>query len=120
MGKPSFVCVPGAWHTPAGYDALIKLLQKDGYDAVAVSLPSVGCKPVTYDFSEDVEAIRSTVTKLSDDGKDVIPVLHSYGGMCGGQALEGLAKEERASKGLKGGVVRGMFQYSMVVLLNLY
>ncbi|CAG8960804.1 hypothetical protein HYFRA_00002341 [Hymenoscyphus fraxineus] len=115
MTKPTFVCVPGAWHTPSGYDALITLLQNDGYEAIAVSLPSVGCKPVTYDFSEDVEAIRSTITKLADDGKDVIPVLHSYGGMCGGQALEGLSKKERATKGMKGGVVRVVYVMAMML-----
>jgi hypothetical protein len=106
MNNPTFVCVPGAWHTPVAYDPLKSILETEGFECVRVSLPSVGCKPVTYDFTEDVEAIRSTFQDLADQGKDIIPVMHSYSGMCGSQAIEGFAKEERVSKGLKGGVVR--------------
>jgi pimeloyl-ACP methyl ester carboxylesterase len=115
MGKPTFVCVPGAWHTPSAYGALQTILKSHGYEYILISLPSVGCKPVTYDFSEDVAIIRKTITDLVDEGKDVIPVLHSYGGMPGSQALEGLGKDERNSRGLAGGVVRLVYVMAMML-----
>lgn len=105
---PTFVCVPGAWNGPSCYEPLKSILEAENYECVTISLPSVGCKPVTFDFTEDVDAVRRTIQKLADEGKDIILVLHSYGGMCGSQALEGLAKKERESQGLQDGVVRSM------------
>jgi hypothetical protein len=77
MNKPTFVCVPGAWHGPSCYDSLKSILEGEGYDCVTITLPSVGCKPVTFDFTEDVDAVRLAIQRLADDGKDIIPVMHS-------------------------------------------
>jgi hypothetical protein len=77
MGNPTFLFIPGAWHIPAAYGPVQSILEGDGFECVTVSLPSVGCKPVTYDFTEDVEAIRSAVLKLVEGGKEVIVVMPS-------------------------------------------
>ena len=42
---------------------------------------------------------------LFQKGFDVITVLHSYGGIVGGAAMEGLYKHERLSKGEIGGII---------------
>ena len=77
MSKPTFVCVPGAWHEPSYYDLL------------------------------DVQKIRDTVTKLvEEEEKTVILVLHSYAGMPGGQALENLDFQSRKARNLKGVVAK--------------
>ena len=66
--------------------------------------------PPNMTFDEDVKAIRDTLTKLVDtEEKDVILVVHSYTGMPGAEAPEGLGKKDRQAKGLKGGVVRLVF-----------
>lgn len=109
MSKPIFVCVPGASHSHLIWEPLKRALAFHGYTTVPLALPSVGGNPPTYDFNEDVQAIRNLVTEISDSGSDVIVVLHSYSGLPGGEALRGLSKVERQQRGLKGGVVRLVF-----------
>lgn len=109
MSKPIFVCVPGASHSQIIWEPLKVALSFHGYTAVPLSLPSVGGKPPTYDFSEDVQAIRNLVIEISDSGSDVILVLHSYAGLPGGEALQGLSKSDRQQRGLRGGVIRIVF-----------
>ena len=114
MSKPVFVCLHGAWHSPACYDAVKSTLAQDGYLCVCPSLPSVGGSPPTSDFTEDVTTIRSTVAELVKE-HDVIVVMHSYSGIPGGQALEGLDKKTTMERGLKGGVVRLVYIMSFMV-----
>lgn len=109
MSKPVFVCVPGASHSHLIWEPLKVALSFYGYTVVPLPLPSVGGNPPTYDFSEDVQAIRNIVIEISDSGSDVILVLHSYAGLPGGEALQGLSKAERQRQGLRGGVVRIVF-----------
>lgn len=112
MSKPIFVCVPGASHSPLIWEPLQRSLAFHGYTTVPLSLPSVGGNPPTYDFSEDVQAIRNLCTEIADSGSDVILVLHGYAGLPGGEALRGLGKGERQQRGLRGGVIRLVFMMS--------
>ena len=66
------------------------------------------------DFTEDVKTIRSAVEELVQE-KDVIVVMHSYSGIPGGQALEGLDKQSCEEKGMKGGVVRLVYMMAFIV-----
>ncbi|KAF9772488.1 hypothetical protein IL306_009792 [Fusarium sp. DS 682] len=43
-------------------------------------------------FKDDVDAARSAITKETDNGRDVIVIAHSYGGMVGNSVIKGLAK----------------------------
>ena len=115
MGKPTFVLVPGAWHTPAIYDGVIEALVEHGYAAVKVDLPSVEATPPTYDFAEDVGAIIAAVTILVDEGKDVVVVAHSYSGQPVGEIPRELSKKARGDKGLLGGVTRLVFIMAFLV-----
>ena len=114
MPKPAFVCLHGAWHSPACYDAVKSILTQDGYLCICPSLPSVGCNPPISDFTEDVRTIRSAVADLVKD-YDVIVVMYSYSGIPGGQALDGLDKKTTTEQGLKGGVVRLVYIMSFIV-----
>lgn len=40
-----------------------------------------------------------------DGGKEIVLVMHSYGGMPGGAAAYGLSKQERSAVGLRGGII---------------
>ncbi|KAJ8133347.1 hypothetical protein O1611_g284 [Lasiodiplodia mahajangana] len=99
MPDPVFVLLHGAWHSPQCWSRLIAELE----NAVAPSLPSCGSTPPTPDWTEDVQVIRSTVSGLVVE-RDVVVVMHSFSGMTGGTALEGLDKEACSAKGLQGGV----------------
>jgi hypothetical protein len=54
---------------------------------------------------EDTALVHSTVSKLVEAGRDVVVVVHSYGGIPGSDAMKGLARDERSGKGLRGGEV---------------
>lgn len=109
MSRPTFVCVPGAAHSPIIYDPVKSVLAYHGYEVVPLGLPSVGGTPATYDFTEDVRTIRNYIAQLADTGRDVILVMHGYSGIPGGEALRGLAKSDRERRGLRGGVIRLVF-----------
>jgi pimeloyl-ACP methyl ester carboxylesterase len=115
MSKPIFVLLHGAWHTPRCWARLVSELDKAGYESVAPALPSSGSTPPTPDWAEDVATIRKTVSDLIEKQRDVVVVMHSFSGMTGGTALDGLDKESRTSKNLKGGVVRLVYVVAFLV-----
>lgn len=114
MSKPTFVLLHGAWHTPRCWDRLTAQLDAAGYTWVAPALPSSGSNPPIPDWSRDVETIRDTVSSLIQE-HDVVVVTHSFSGMTGGTALEGLDKDASLAKGLKGGVVRIVYIAAFLV-----
>lgn len=89
-------------------------LKKSGYSAKTPALPSNGSVPPTPDWAEDIDAIRTTVSKLDVD-QDVVVVMHSFSGMTGGTALDGLDKDSCRAKGLKGGIVRLVYLAAFLV-----
>ncbi|MCJ1232850.1 hypothetical protein MMC14_000804 [Varicellaria rhodocarpa] len=93
LDKPTFVCLHGAWHSPACFNDLSVVLAAYDYTCVCPALPFTGSNPPTYDFTEDVDTIRSVVTELVEKEQDVIVLMHSYSGIPGGQALENLDKK---------------------------
>jgi pimeloyl-ACP methyl ester carboxylesterase len=115
MSKPTFVLLHGAWHTPKCWTLLTTHLTKAGYEAIAPALPSSGSNPPTPDWSADISLIRNTVSDLVDQGRDVVVVMHSFSGMTGGTALQGLGKEERLQEGKSGGVVRLVYVVAFLV-----
>jgi pimeloyl-ACP methyl ester carboxylesterase len=114
MSKPVFVLLHGAWHTPRCWDLLAAQLDAAGYKSVAPALPSSGSSLPTPDWSADVKVIRETVSKLIQEN-DVVVVAHSFSGMTGGTALEGLDKATALSKGLTGGVIRMVYIAAFLV-----
>ena len=115
MAKPIFVLLHGAWHTPQCWATLTKALDRAGYDAVAPQMPSSGSNPPTPDWVQDIQVIRHTVTKLADDNKEIVLVVHSFSGMTGGTALKGLGKQERQKHDLPGGVIRLVYINAFLV-----
>jgi hypothetical protein len=107
--KPVIVLVPGAWHTPEGFTPLITLLSIANYSCIPISLPSISAHPGHPDFSQDVAAVRNTVTTLANEGKDIVVVMHSNGSVPGSSALLNLSKSERHNEGKTGGVIRVVY-----------
>lgn len=102
---PTLLIVHGAWHTPHCFDYFTELLEKRGFEVVRPLLPTCnGDNPPTKTLEDDVQAVRDHAEKLVNDGKDVIAILHSYGGTVGTDALYGLSKSARKGKGLEGGI----------------
>lgn len=99
--KPEFVIVPGAWHGPESFDPTSALLEKAGYAVHGVQLPCFGAQPPLENFDPDVAAIRDVVNKVLSAGRDVVLIMHSYGGVVGCEALSEYVQE--AGKGGKEG-----------------
>ena len=117
--KPTVVIVPGAWHSPLHYDALITFLEAAGYPTVSRRLPSVDtATPNLTTANGDAQFIAQQVlTPLLNDGKDIVLVAHSYGGIPGGAAANGLSKTDRTAAGLHGGII-GLIWIAALVAPN--
>ena len=117
--KPTILIIPGAFATPDLYDEVVNPLAAQGYSIRALHLPSVGYaqeRPGT--MMDDAAFIASEVSKLADEGKDVVLIAHSYGGVPATQSTKGVGKVERQSQEKKGGIVRLAYMTAMVPALE--
>lgn len=112
--KPTIVFIPGAWHSPAGFDGLLPPLHAAGYLTTAIHLPSTGVSPGLTSLDPDVKAVRDVVCGLVELGREVVIVAHSYGGVPTTEALAGLSLAQRKSSGLSGGVSHLIFISALV------
>lgn len=103
--KPTFLIVPGAWHQPLHYTTLVASLIGNGYDTTVVDLPTSSKGPPFAPYEADAAAVTALLTFEVNTGKDVTMVMHSYGGVCGSAAMQGLTKAARTAAGKKGGVI---------------
>lgn len=94
---PTLIFIPGSWHKPSCYDKVIKLLQ-DEYNikCISVTLPSTTDNP-NATFKDDIDAAQDAITSEMTQGRDVIVVAHSYGGMIGNSAIKGLTRPKTSS-----------------------
>ena len=107
---PTILFVPGLWEGSAPFSHVASLLQARGYPTEIATLPSTGTvSPGNPNMNDDILAIRSTVSKLVDDGQHVVLVLHSAGGFLGSNAIEGLSLKARQEKQIPGGVSKIVF-----------
>lgn len=89
---PTLVLVPGAWHKPACFDKMTNILQ-DSYKlrCVSITLPSTTGNPAAT-FKDDIDVAREAISKETSQGRNVVVIAHSYGGMVGNSAIRGFAK----------------------------
>jgi len=52
----------------------------------------------------DSKLVRQTATELIESGKEILVVLHSYGGIVGTNSLYGLGVQQRKQEGKEGGI----------------
>lgn len=87
--KPIFVLVPGAWHTPDAFKPLTDLLHSRGYETKSVSLATVSSSLSDRKSTDaDGTAIEAAVNEELAEGRDVVVVCHSYGGIATGEGLQ--------------------------------
>ena len=116
--KPTIVLVPGAWFSPTTYDEFLQFLREAGYPTRYASYPSLDpSEPLIADANLDTRAVYSDVLRplVEQEGKDVVVVMHSYGGVPGSAASTGLSKTKRTQENQKGGVI-GLIHISGFVL----
>lgn len=118
--KPTILFIHGAWHTPVHYRVFLDLLQAKGYDVVAPELPSNHFAKFEGDAANDpseadVQYFAGLARELADQGKEIVCVMHSYGGAVGTEAMVGLGLETRKKQGLEGGVKRLVYICAFMV-----
>ncbi|KAH6672230.1 Alpha/beta hydrolase fold-1 [Halenospora varia] len=87
--KPTLILVPGAWHLPTYYSKITALLTPQSYTCIPVSLPSTNGTNTTT-LLDDITAVRTAIIAETSEGRDVVLVVHSYGGAVGASAVKGL------------------------------
>ncbi|KAL4873642.1 hypothetical protein BDV12DRAFT_50960 [Aspergillus spectabilis] len=112
---PTIVFSIGSWLTTASFDTLRATLTKRGISSEVPAHPSVGAEPPTKTLTDDIASLKSVLTRLVDEGKDVIVVGHSSGGISASGAVEGLAKADRKAAGQEGGIVMVVFMAAFVL-----
>ncbi|KAG0647787.1 hypothetical protein D0Z07_6870 [Hyphodiscus hymeniophilus] len=104
--KPTLILVPGAWHGPNTWDKVTALLEAQQYKCITVDLPSANSDP-SATLLDDVNAVRGPIVTETEQGRDVVVVVHSYGGFVGPSAIKGLTrpKDGSSSKTQSGHVI---------------
>ena len=116
--RPTILLIPGAWFPPSAYNAFLHAVRNAGYQTECASYPSLNPKDPEH---ADAEADTSFVVKnyliplVEIEQKDVVIIMHSYGGIPGSGAATSFGKAARQQQGQKGGVV-GLVHSSGFVL----
>lgn len=112
--QPTLVLIPGLWHGPECFAALRSQLEPK-YDTVTDKMPSVGAAdPTKIGLQNDIEHVRNRLLlPLLEQNKDIVLVMHSYAGIPGAAAVEGLDEE---SRGPGKGAVLGLIYLSANVI----
>jgi pimeloyl-ACP methyl ester carboxylesterase len=96
--NPTLVLVPGSWHTPAVWDKVIEHLTTQHFKCVPVSLPSCS-SDASATFSDDIQAVHKAIITETEEGRDVVLVVWSYGGSVGNSAIKGLTAADTNGHG---------------------
>lgn len=100
-----FVLVHGAWIGSEDWELVTPLLKERGYESAAVDLPSTFRPPPLQTMDPDTEAVRKEVEAHVSKGKDVVVVMHSYGGYPGSEAMKHFIDNNDGANG-RGRVIR--------------
>lgn len=112
--KPTIVLVPGSFSTSAPYGKLVEQLSQHNYPVLRIELKSVG-GPVSATSIDDAAHINSVLKPLVEEDKDIVVVMHSYGGIPGTDSTKGLAKVDQEAAGRKGGVIGLVYITALLV-----
>ena len=118
---PTLVFVQGSFQLPDVYQNLVDRLTGLGYTVVYPRLPS--CTDTSHpqfphvSLYDDAIAVRSElIRQVEYEGKAVVLVMHSYGGLVGSEAMrQELNYTQRKLQGLPGGVIH-LFLYAAFLL----
>ncbi|KAH7312021.1 Alpha/beta hydrolase fold-1 [Rhexocercosporidium sp. MPI-PUGE-AT-0058] len=114
--KSTLVLVHGAFHSPDCFHLIQPKLEALGYPVVAVALASVGKTHPNATYLDDVSVIHEVVLPILDEGKEVVLVTHSWGGVPGVASSEGHTLQERAARGQRGGIKSIMMIASAMIM----
>lgn len=114
----SIIIVPGSFSPAFFYNDMVSNLKDAGLEAAVYDLPSANRKTPQEAASlvDDAEFFHQKASALTKQGKQVVLVAHSYGGLVASQCVEGLSKAERP--GQAGFVQRIIYLTSVIPRLG--
>ncbi|KAI1292455.1 hypothetical protein F5Y03DRAFT_20983 [Xylaria venustula] len=115
---PTVFFTPGAWHRPWIFDDVRSFLSARGFKTESSSLVTPGNTDPNVGLPADAAKIQSALKNLIDDGKEVVVVAHSYGGLVTSNAVEGLGVEQRTRDGFKGGIIMILYLAAFAIPAN--
>ncbi|KAE9380710.1 alpha/beta-hydrolase [Stipitochalara longipes BDJ] len=92
--RPTLVFVPGAGHRAEVWNKVVALLEAQHFKCIPVTLPSTLSNP-SATFFDDIKAVRDPIISETSEGRDVVVVVHSYGGAVGCSAVKGLTRPKK-------------------------
>lgn len=116
--KPTILFVHGSWHNPAHFGPVRAIFEVAGFPTECPAQPSYNASPeeMPDPLAKDVEAVTNALAALIDQGREVLVVLHSYGGVVGTQAVhERFGVAHRRWNGLRGGVTQLLYMAAFVL-----
>ena len=118
---PTIVLIQGSFQIPDVYSKLVQGLVYQGYPTIFPRLPSCSNTESPnfpqVSLVDDALAIRTElVRQVEYEGKYVVVVMHSYGGLVGSEAItEDLTWAKRRAQGLPGGVIHIFFYAAFLI-----
>ncbi|KJZ72503.1 hypothetical protein HIM_08172 [Hirsutella minnesotensis 3608] len=119
--KPTLLLIQGSFQLQEVYAKLVKTLEASGFSVIHPALPSIsGHDDPAFSsrtLADDARVIRRELEQLVEEqNKTVFVLMHSYGGLVGGEAIpEELSREARRRAGSAGGVIH-LFYFAAVIL----
>ena len=115
--SPTIVIIHGSWHQPAHYQRLCDQFRSAGYEALCPLLPSFDAPAADVGIKEDSSTIQRVIEDLMRQGKEILVLGHSYGGIIMSEALiPAYDLRARSLAGLKGGVIGLTFICAFLLL----
>lgn len=105
---PTILLIHGAFGGSTGFDRVAPLLEQAGYPTVRAEYLSTNSeKPAEVTAQKDIDFVRKEYLAplVQKAGKDIIIVVHSFGGVIAGGSANGLSKTDRKAQNLPGGVL---------------
>ncbi|KAJ5622865.1 alpha/beta-hydrolase [Penicillium lividum] len=102
--EPTLIFVPGAWHKPTCYNKIINLLK---YKCIPITLPSTTGDP-NASFKDDLDTTRTAISNETTQGRNVVVIAHSYGGMVANSAIKDFTSTQTQTgtgTGIEGSVI---------------
>ena len=114
---PTIVLVHGAWHTPENYQTYVNDLEAKGFTVHCPLLPtSNGHRPPNASLPEDAAHVRSVITSCVERDERVLLIMHSYGGIVGTEAAQGLDLATRRKANLPGGIIHLLYICAYILI----
>lgn len=92
-------------------------IKAQGYECFVNNLPSASRNPPEEPatLEDDAVFIRGVIEKIADQGKDIVVIAHSYGGVVATEAAKGVVKADRQANGKRGGIVKIAYLSAIVL-----